>query len=112
MDAQAQRHLCLKRYRRRFLVLDLKFLMRKCHKAEFKPALSGLCSGLTISIVFGSWIFLFVKAMAVRSFSAPGVTGENAVSGWFHCIRRFLLFKLKRSIIIEFHSGDYRRYCF
>ncbi len=96
MDAQAQLTILFSVIVVGFLVLDLGYFNRKSHKVEFKPALIQSLFWITISIVFGSLIFLFVsKEMAVEFFSAYVTEKMLSVDNLFVMMLIFTFFKLE-----------------
>lgn len=79
-----------------FLIVDLGFLNRKSHKIEFRPALYQSIFWITISLVFGLLIYLFLsKEMAVEFISAYVTEKMLSVDNLFVILLIFSYFKLE-----------------
>lgn len=79
-----------------FLVLDLGFFNRRNHKVSFKSALYQSLFWISISIVFGILIFLFLnKEMAVQFFSAYVTEKMLSVDNLFVIMLIFNYFNLE-----------------
>jgi tellurite resistance protein TerC len=79
-----------------FLIVDLGFLNKKSHKIGFKPALYQSLFWVTISLIFGFLIYLFIgKEVAVEFFSAYVTEKMLSVDNLFVILLIFSYFKLE-----------------
>ncbi|OIO18449.1 MAG: tellurium resistance protein TerC [Candidatus Magasanikbacteria bacterium CG1_02_32_51] len=79
-----------------FLVVDLGFLNRKSHKVEFKPALYQSLFWVTISLIFGFLILVFLSRDLAAEFLSAYITEKMlSVDNLFVMMLIFSFFKLE-----------------
>jgi len=79
-----------------FLIVDLGYFNRKSHKVEFKTALYQSIFWITISLVFGLLIFLFLSKELAAEFVSAYVTEKMlSVDNLFVIMLIFSYFKLE-----------------
>ncbi|MFA4936985.1 MAG: TerC/Alx family metal homeostasis membrane protein [Patescibacteria group bacterium] len=79
-----------------FLVVDLGYLNRKSHKIEFKPALYQSLFWISIALIFGVLIFVFISKETAAEYISAYVTEKMlSVDNLFVIMLIFSFFKLE-----------------
>ncbi|MEK7625132.1 MAG: TerC/Alx family metal homeostasis membrane protein [Patescibacteria group bacterium] len=81
-----------------FLIVDLGFLNKKSHRVEFKPALYQSIFWVSIALLYGCLIFIFLsKTLAIEFLSAYITEEMLSVDNLFVMMLIFNFFKLEEA---------------